>query len=83
VAAEEPSPPSDPTPPKRPAEFLRQLALAFELPVIPVVGVFAGGGLGYLIDGRIHTGHVFTILLGAIGAAAGLADVIRRASRQD
>jgi F0F1-type ATP synthase assembly protein I len=54
-----------------------------ELPVIPVAGVLAGGGLGYLIDTHAHTGHLFTLVFGAAGAAAGLAEVIRRASRQE
>jgi len=51
--------------------------------VIPVAGVLAGGGLGYLIDGWAHTGRIFTIVLGAAGVAAGLAEMIRRATRQE
>jgi F0F1-type ATP synthase assembly protein I len=83
VATEEPgSPPSLPQR-KRPLGFLRQLSQALELPVIPLAGVLAGGGLGYLIDGWIHTGRVFTIVLAAAGVAAGLAEMIRRASRQE
>ena len=76
---------STPNPPSRkhPTGFLRQLALALELPVIPVAGVLAGGGLGYLIDGWAHTGRVFTMVLGAAGVAAGITEMIQRASRQD
>ena len=51
--------------------------------MIPLAGVLVGGGLGYLIDQRAHTNHVFTILLGALGVAAGIAEMIRRASRQE
>jgi F0F1-type ATP synthase assembly protein I len=59
------------------------VALALELPFYPVVGVFLGGFLGYWIDGRAHTRPVFVLLLGAGGFAAGIAELIRRASRQD
>ena len=51
--------------------------------MIPLAGVLAGGGLGYLIDSRVHTSRIFTILLSATGVAAGIAEMIRRASRQD
>jgi F0F1-type ATP synthase assembly protein I len=82
VATEEPSSPPPQTPRKRPLGFLQQLALALELPVIPLAGVLAGGGLGYLIDARAHTRPIFTMVLGAAGVAAGIAEMIRRASRQ-
>jgi F0F1-type ATP synthase assembly protein I len=82
VSTKEPLPPSRGSR-AQPASFVKQLALALELPVIPVVAVLLGGGLGYWIDGKVHTKGVFAILLGAVGFAAGIADVIRRASRQE
>jgi F0F1-type ATP synthase assembly protein I len=57
------------------------VALALELPFYPVVGVFVGGFLGYWIDGRAHTRPLFALLLGAGGFAAGITELIRRASR--
>jgi F0F1-type ATP synthase assembly protein I len=83
VATEEPGSPPSKEPRKRPLGFVRQLSLALELPVIPLAGVLAGGSLGYLIDARAHTRPVFTMLLGAAGVAAGIAEMIRRASRQE
>lgn len=83
MATEDPGSPSSPSQRKRPASFLRQLALALELPAIPLAGVLVGGGLGYFIDARVGTRHIFTMLLGAVGVAAGIAEMIRRASKQE
>jgi F0F1-type ATP synthase assembly protein I len=60
--------------------FLRQLALAMELPFIPVVAVAAGGGLGYLLDTRWHSWPAATLILGFLGFVGGLREVIRRAT---
>ena len=83
MAGERPRSPSDPPSRPRPFGFLRQLALAFELPVIPVAGILAGGGLGYFLDRWAGTKPVFTMILGAAGVAAGIAEMIRRAGRQE
>jgi F0F1-type ATP synthase assembly protein I len=80
--ADEPgsSPPQRPR--KQPTDFLRDLALAMELPFIPVAAVVIGGGLGYLLDGRAHTSPVFTIVLGLLGFLAGIREILRRLSRR-
>ena len=50
-----------------------------ELPFILVAGVIIGGGLGHWIDTRAHLSHpVFTLLLGLLGFAAGVREVLRR-----
>lgn len=75
---------SSPSPPRRrPTSFLRQVALALQLPMFPLAGVIAGGGLGYLLDGWAHTRHAFTLGFGAIGVAGGIAEMIRRAMHQE
>lgn len=61
---------------------MAQLAMALELPFYPVIGVLLGGGLGYLIDRWLKTRAVFALILGALGFAAGIAQLIRRASSQ-
>ena len=69
---------------KRRASFYRTFALAMELPFIPVVAVVLGGGLGYLLDKRLHTDPWFTLALGALGFVAGIREILRRLkSRED
>lgn len=62
---------------------MRELALAMELPFIPIGAVVIGGGLGHFIDSRAHTSPLFTLLLGLLGFAAGIREVLRRVSKQD
>lgn len=81
MAAEEPSPPSNPSPRKRPAEGVRQIADVMELPILLVACVAIGGGAGYLLDQRVHTSPVFTLILGLVGFAAGMIQLVRRLSK--
>jgi len=62
---------------------MRELALAMELPFIPIGAVLIAGGLGYLIDSRVQTSPLFTLLLGLLGFIAGIREVLRRVSKQD
>jgi F0F1-type ATP synthase assembly protein I len=57
---------------------LRQLANALDLPFVLVGSVVIGAGLGYFLDRRIHTSPLFTLLLGGLGFAGGIYEVIRR-----
>lgn len=72
-----------PTPGKDPAGFVRQLALAMELPFIMIGGVLVGGGIGYLLDRSFHTSPALTLVGGVFGFAAGIWDIIRRLSRAE
>jgi len=54
------------------------MALAMELPFLLAGGALVGGFLGYLLDHWLHTKVVFTLLLGGVGFAAGLKEVLRR-----
>ncbi len=63
--------------------MMRELALAMELPFIPIGAVVIAGGLGYLIDSRAHTSPLFALLLGLLGFVAGIREVLRRVSKLD
>jgi F0F1-type ATP synthase assembly protein I len=49
-----------------------------ELPFIPVAAVLLAGGLGYLLDARVHTSPLFTLILGFVGFLAGIREILRR-----
>jgi len=73
----------DEKPRKLQVTFLRQLGLAIELPFVLVAAVVLGGGAGYWLDNRLHTSPALTFLLGALGFAAGVREVLRRIPRED
>jgi ATP synthase protein I len=72
-----------PAPRKRPTTAINQLAMAMELPFIMISGVVIGGGFGYLLDKRLHTGPMLALLFGFLGFGAGIWDIIRRLSRAE
>jgi F0F1-type ATP synthase assembly protein I len=53
-------------------------ALAMELPFTIVGAVLLGALLGYFLDHWLHTKVIFTFLLGGLGFAGGLKEVLRR-----
>ena len=53
-------------------------ALALELPFTIVGAVLVGGVLGYFLDHWLHTRWIFTLILGGVGFAGGVREVIRR-----
>jgi F0F1-type ATP synthase assembly protein I len=53
-------------------------ALALELPFTIVGAVLVGGVLGYFLDHWLHTRWTFTLILGGLGFAGGVREVIRR-----
>ena len=59
-------------------KHLTNTALAMELPFTIVGAVLLGGLLGFFLDHWLHTKVVFTLLLGGVGFAAGLKEVLRR-----
>jgi len=72
-----------PAPRKRPTAFVNQLALAMELPFIMIGATLIGGGLGWLLDRRFHTSPALTLVLGALGFAGGLWDILKRLTRAE
>jgi ATP synthase protein I len=71
-----------PSPRKSRTAFVNQLAMAMELPFIMIGGTLIGGGLGWLLDRWLHTGPVFMLILGFLGFAGGVWDVVRTLMRQ-
>jgi F0F1-type ATP synthase assembly protein I len=64
-------------------KYSSQTALAMELPFTIVGAVLLGGVLGYFLDHWLHTKLIFTLILGALGFAGGLKEVLRRLSQTD
>jgi F0F1-type ATP synthase assembly protein I len=52
-----------------------------ELPFLLVACVAIGGGAGYFLDKRIHTSPAFTLILGLLGFAGGMIQLVRRLSK--
>jgi F0F1-type ATP synthase assembly protein I len=59
-------------------KYSTQTALALELPFTIVGAALVGGVLGYFLDHRMHTKWIFTLILGGLGFAGGVREVIRR-----
>ncbi|HEV2388142.1 MAG TPA: AtpZ/AtpI family protein [Candidatus Acidoferrales bacterium] len=66
-----------PQPAKGPAEFLRQLTLAMDLPFLLIGSTLGGGALGYFLDKRLHTSPLLTLMLGFLGFGVGLGAVLQ------
>ena len=64
-------------------KYSSQAALAMELPFTIVGGVLLGGVLGYFLDHWLHTKLIFTFVLGGLGFAGGLKEVLRRLAQSD
>jgi F0F1-type ATP synthase assembly protein I len=64
-------------------KYSSQTALAMELPFTIVGAVLLGGVLGYFLDHWLHTKLIFTLVLGALGFAGGLKEVLRRLAQSD
>jgi F0F1-type ATP synthase assembly protein I len=81
VATEDPDSNPSPSPRKRPAEGVRQFSDIMELPILLVASVGIGGGAGYFLDKRFGTSPVFTLILGLLGFAGGMIQLVRRLSK--
>jgi F0F1-type ATP synthase assembly protein I len=52
-----------------------------ELPFLLVASVGIGGGAGYFLDKRLHTSPLFTLILGLLGFAGGMIELVRRLTK--
>jgi len=59
----------------------QQYAMAMELPFVLVGAIVFGGAMGFFLDRWLHTKPIFMLILGGIGFAAGLRDVLRRVGK--
>ena len=81
MVAERPSTSSPQGPRRQPGGSVRELASVIELPILLVACVGVGGGLGYLLDQRVHTSPLFMLILGGAGFAAGIRLLLKRLSK--
>ena len=79
VPLNQPSPQRDP-PPERPplVGASRQYAMALELPFALVGSILTGGVFGFFLDRWMGTKPILTFVLGGLGFAAGVREVLRR-----
>ena len=63
-----------------PNRFVRQLGNVMDLPFVLIGSIVIGGGIGYLLDKKFGTSPVLSLLLGLLGFAGGMYELIRRLS---
>jgi F0F1-type ATP synthase assembly protein I len=51
-----------------------------DLPFVLIGSVVVGGGVGYVLDLRLHTYPILSLVLGLLGFASGMYELIRRLS---
>jgi len=84
MPTENPSPPdSEKQGSQGPQGSLRSLGLAMSLPFTLIVSVVLGGGAGYLLDRWLHTTPILSLILGVLGFAAGLWDILRQLAKEE
>lgn len=64
--------------PKNGLGFGGQLALALELPLMLIGCVVVGGGLGWLLDRKLHTDPWLLLAGGLLGFIGGFRELLRR-----
>jgi ATP synthase protein I len=57
--------------------------MAMELPFLLVGGALVGGLFGYLLDRWLHTKPWLMLIVGAVGFAVGVRDMLRRLQKDD
>jgi len=57
--------------------------MVMELPFVMVAGVVVGGGIGYLLDRWLHTAPALALILGGLGFAGGVYEIIRRLTSEE
>ncbi len=65
------------------ASAAKQIAIAMQIPFALVVPIFAGGGIGYVLDRWLHTKFILMMVLGLAGFGIGLREVLKLASAAD
>jgi len=73
--------PSEPPQGRLSPKLVQLFAAAIELPVLLVAGIVIGGGAGWWLDHRFRTTPVLMLVLGVLGFAAGLREILRKLSK--
>jgi F0F1-type ATP synthase assembly protein I len=68
---------------KTPANIWAQVGFYTSLGFILPAGGLVGSAVGWLLDRWLHTSPVLTVILGFMGAAAGLTEVLRILGRAE
>ena len=69
--------------PKKPGNIWAQVGLYTSLGFILPAGALAGSAAGWLLDRWLHTSPILAVILGFVGAAAGLTEVLRILGRAE
>lgn len=67
---------------KNVGDWVRQLALALDLPFLLIGAVLGGGFIGYLIDEWLHTAPWLMLGCGLLGFAGGFRELLRSLARR-
>lgn len=62
---------------------MKAIGIAWTLPFELVVPMFAGGGIGYLLDRWLHTAPLFMLVLGFLGFGVGIRNMLKAVSLLD
>jgi F0F1-type ATP synthase assembly protein I len=73
----------DPAGRRRFAPVAKNIAIVMELPFILVASVLLGGGIGWLLDRKLHTAPWLLLAGGAIGFVGGMRELLRRLTSND
>ena len=65
------------------SKLLAQIGFYTSLGFILPAGAVAGYGLGWLVDGWLHTAPVAAIVMALLGAAGGFVEVLRILNRME
>jgi ATP synthase protein I len=71
------------SPSKDRAGWMRQVALAVQLPLMLVAPVGVGAAMGYLLDRWLHTAPVLMIVLIIFGFAVGVRDTLKSVDKEE
>jgi len=69
--------------PKKPVSVWTQVGFYTSLGFILPAGALAGSAMGWLLDRWLHTSPWLTVILGFMGTAAGLTEVLRILGRAE
>ena len=74
---------SMPNTPRKPLSVWAQVGYYTSLGFILPAAAVAGFGLGWFVDRWLHTSPIFAMILGLIGAAAGVVEIITILTRAE